>query len=263
MAIGCHKSRLNRITSGVLQGSTIGHMLFNLYINELPDLANDYESCEEETHRPNENLFNSNCRKYGSIPCYVDNALYTVSRKSRTWNQERLEIMLQTLNFFSLNANHLTVNKSKTTLQEMMLKQKRCKFKGSPPQLVTLMDKGHIKVIKAQHSNKILGGILQNDLQWNAHMESGEEPLLSALRKKLGTIKYLAKNAPTKTKLLLVNGLLLSKILYLLPLYGGTQQKYLNKIQVIMNNSIRFVTGLHKRSKTRTLMESVGWMEIK
>ena len=29
-----------------------------------------------------------------------------------------------------------------------------------------------------------------------------------------------------------------------------------------MNNTIRFVTGLQKRAKTRTLMESVGRMEI-
>ena len=93
-------------------------------------------------------------------------------------------------------------------------------------------------------------------------METGEEPMLSNLRKQLGALKYLAKCAPKKNKLILANGLILSKILYLLPIYGGTHTKYMNKIQVIMNNTIRFVTGAHKRAKTLDLMKSVGWLDI-
>ena len=62
--------------------------------------------------------------------------------------------------------------------------------------------------------------------------------------------------------MMLTNGLILSKILYLLPLYGTTHEKYLRKIQVIMNKAIRFVTGLNKRTKTRKLMEEVGWLTV-
>ena len=30
-----------------------------------------------------------------------------------------------------------------------------------------------------------------------------------------------------------------------------------------MNNAIRFATGMHKRTNTRTLMEAAGWMDIR
>ena len=67
---------------------------------------------------------------------------------------------------------------------------------------------------------------------------------------------------PRKSRLLLTNGLILSRVLYLLPLYGVTHEKYMNKIQVVMNNAICFVTGMNKRTKKRTLMEEVGWLDV-
>ena len=161
-----------------------------------------------------------------------------------------------------LNNNNLVVNKSKTVLQEMMLKQKRCKIGGNPPELVTWKDNGEMKIVKTKDHSILLGGTLQNDLQWRAHIESGEKPLLSTIRKKLGALKYLGGGIPRKSRLMLTNGLILSRILYLLPLYGVTQTKYMHKIQVLMNNAIRFVTGKNKRTKTMTLMKEVGWLNV-
>ena len=146
-------------------------------------------------------------------------------------------------NFFNMNG--LTINQSKTVLQEHMLKQKRCKIKGEPPHLDTLDDKGNFKRVNVSRNSIMLGGSLQDDLQLSSHIKSGEEPLLSDVRKKLGALKYLGKNLPKK-KILLANRLILSEILYLLPLYGGMHGKYLNKIQVTMNNTLRFITGLNK-----------------
>ena len=86
--------------------------------------------------------------------------------------------------------------------------------------------------------------------------------MLAKLRQKLGMLKYLGGTIPEKSKLQLVNGMILSRIIYLIPLYGGTYPKYLDKLQAIMNNSIRFVTGYGKRTKTRKLMEAVNWLNI-
>ena len=36
----------------------------------------------------------------------------------------------------------------------------------------------------------------------------------------------------------------------------------MDKLQTIMNNSIRFVMGMGKRTKTRILMESANWLDI-
>ena len=86
--------------------------------------------------------------------------------------------------------------------------------------------------------------------------------MLSNLRKKLGGLKYLSRHIPMKSKLILANGLILSKILYLLPIYGGTDEKYMNKIQVVINDTVHFVTNKNRCTSTRTLMELVGWLDI-
>ena len=76
-------------------------------------------------------------------------------------------------------------------------------------------------------------------------------------------IKFLGRTIPKKSKLLLANGLIIVKLNFLLPIYGGTQEKYVKKIQIILNNTVRFITGAKKRDKTQKLMESVGWLSAK
>ena len=261
VAIGGHKSNLTPVLGGVPQGSIIGPTLFNVFTNELPDLINDYNVCKDEAHNMSDELFNNNCKKCGCLPTYDDDSVYIVANSSRIWNQQRLEEILERLTKF-LNNNRLCINKSKTVLQEFMLKQKRCKVKGEPLNLLTLTDKGDFKRIKVKRSNLFLRGTLQDDLQWKVHLDAGEEPLLADLRKKLGALKYLSGNLPRKIRLILANGIILSKILYILPIYGGTHQKYLSKIQILMNKTIRFVTGFHKRTKSMVLMKEAGWLNI-
>ena len=102
-------------------------------------------------------------------------------------------------------------------------------------------------------------------------------PLIPALRKKLGILKDLRKNIPRKSKLLLENGFIIGKLNFLLPIYGGyglraalevlcfgqfywktkpiygsTQNKYLDKLQVIFyywgsqENKINYSDEIHK-----------------
>ena len=261
VTIGCHDSKINSVKCGVPQGSTLGPTLFNIFTNELPDIVNEYDTCKNVVHKPSEYLFGQNCKECGSLPCYADDALYTVASTSRSWNQKRLEIIFNRLSTF-LNSNRLSINKSKTTLQEMMLVQRKCKQKGEPPHLDVITDKGDNKRVKVKTQNIFLGATLQENLKWSGHIENGEEPMLSSLRKKLGSLKFMSKYLPQKTKLILANGLILSKILYILPIYGGTYEKYLSKIQIIMNKTIRFVLNKSRRTKSSELMTAVGWLDI-
>ena len=145
---------------------------------------------------------------------------------------------------------------------ELMMKQKRCKIDGISPRLITHNDKGDIEVVKTVKSSNFLGGMIQENIQWQEHLETGEDPLPTSLRKKLGLLKFLGKHMPRKCKLLLVNGLLISKILYLLLIYGGTQAKYLKKLQIILNDAAQFITGFGRRCNKLTLMEAVAWLDI-
>ena len=144
-----------------------------------------------------------------------------------------------------------------------MLRQKACKTRGVPPHLDVINEQGNIKRIIAKNSAKCLGATLQNNLQWQAFLESGEDPLIPILRKKLGILKCLGKNIPTKSKKLLANGLIVGKLNFLITLYGGSQKKYLDKLQIILNNAARFVLSANKRTKSSKLMQEMNWLNIR
>ena len=168
---------------------------------------------------------------------------------------DRLDSMMSKLKTY--------LNNSKMTIlwEFMLFKQKLCKARRTPHSLITLNEQGDIKEV--QESSTCLWVVLQGDLQWKAQMETGEDAILPILRKKLGALKYVGKNIPRAGKLLLANGIILGKLNYLLTLYRGPQEKYLRKLQVICNNTIRFVTGAGERTLTLELVNSVNWLTVK
>ena len=207
-------------------------------------------------------LFGNNCNDCGAMTCYADDSTFTVSSKARHTNQEKITEGLENMKLFLL-ANKLCINEDKTALLESMNRQRRCKSKGEPPTLTVLNDKQELVTLKTVKSCRLLGVNMGEDLTWNAHLLKGEKPLLASLRKQTGIIKFLSKNMKMSSRKTLAEGLVLSRIKYLLPLWGGTTENLLRKIQVIINNTARAVTGLGKRTSTLTLMTKCGWLTIK
>ena len=52
-------------------------------------------------------------------------------------------------------------------------------------------------------------------------METGEKAIMPALRSTIGALKYIAHCIPKKSKLLLANGLVMSRVIYLVAMWGG------------------------------------------
>ena len=65
-----------------------------------------------------------------------------------------------------------------------------------------------------------------------------------------------------KGKLLLANGYIISQVIYLLPLWGGTCKKYKHMIQVVINNTARWITGMGKRTSRSKLMKACKWLHL-
>ena len=134
VTVGGTKSMIKTVCTGIPQGSVLGPTLYSIYVNELADVINDHENCTEVQHEDTDELFGDECRKCGNITNYADDSTFHIASKHRETIQETLDNKIKQIESF-LTTNRLTMNISKTTLMEIMLKQKRSRLKGDPPTL--------------------------------------------------------------------------------------------------------------------------------
>ena len=75
-------------------------------------------------------------------------------------------------------------------------------------------------------------------------------------------MKHLGKMIPLKSRKLLVEGLLMSKLLYAISQWGGAGPTMLITAQRLQNKLARWTTGLSRRTKTASLLEALDWFSI-
>ena len=191
-------------------------------MNELPSVINT-DDCPEAAHKVNDdsNLFTPNCGMCGQIPTYADDSTVVISSTTRLHAQEKIVEITDKMKIF-LSSNSLSLNLSKTEIVEIMVRQKRAKMAGSAPQLTVMKPDSTLKVITAKDYCRLLGGNLNKNATWSHHLYLGEKPVVKSLRTTLGFLTHIASNLPVSSRLLLANGLFLSKLIYLLPMWGGS-----------------------------------------
>ena len=67
---------------------------------------------------------------------------------------------------------------------------------------------------------------------------------------------------PQKCRKILAEGLIWSKLTYLIEVWEGVPQTYLKRLQIIMNNTARFVTGDRRCTSKMTLLNKCKWLSI-
>ena len=159
--------------------------------------------------------------------------------KTREKNQVLVDENLENLKLF-LNSNSLCINESKTCLIETMNVQKHCKTSGRPPSILAKNEQGIVVDKQADNSCRLLGANFSQNLTWRAHLLSGEKPLIPALRKQVGRLKFICKNVPFRSRKTLAEGIVLSRVKYLIAMWGGTTANLHRKIQVILNSAARW-----------------------
>ena len=110
---------------------------------------------------------------------------------------------------------------------------------------------------------KLLGCIVSDNLKWKPHILDHEQSLVRQLTRRVNGLAMITFKADFKTKLMVANGLVMSKVCYLIQLWGGCEGYLLKALQVQVNKAARSVTGLSGFTSTKKLMQKCGWLTVK
>ena len=220
-------SEWSSVIKGVPQGSILGPLLFNIFVNDLPDVV-----------------------KHSSINLYADDAtIYVSDRDPATVSMRLSEDLARILQW--IEANGMRMNIAKTQLMVLSRKSRRTHANSVR---VKLED----EEICPQQSVKYLGVTIDQDLSWSQHVEIVRKKSLAGL----SAVRRASAYLPTATRRLLYNALVLPHLDYCSVVYHSCNISNSNKLERVQNYAMRVILKKPPRTPSEPLRDALGWTTL-
>ena len=219
-------SKLNKITTGVPQGSILGPLLFTIYMNDIC-FASNFHSI---LYADDTTLINPICTQDSSE--MINNELSKVC----DW----------------LAVNKLSLNAKKTKYMTFHWHQNTAASRIQP----TIQIQGHM-IDKVSHF-KFLGITLDTNLNWNAHVTE----LSNKLSRTSGVLSKLKNHIPCEILLTIYNSLFQSHLCYGVTCWGFHNSERIIKLQ---KRAIRNVVKAKYNAHTEPIFKNLKilkWADI-
>ena len=187
--------------------------------------------------------------------CYVDDSTYSHGELEPAVLSSKLTDEYKKISAF-MAANKLVINGDKTHLVVMAKKKTSVRR-----QEVFVEADGHI--IAPSRTEKLLGGIICEDMKWKEHLLSSDQSLVSQLTSRVNGLVKVALRSSTPTRLMVANGIFMSKLGYLIQVWGGCEKYLVKALQILQNRAARIVTGKSWWTPTRRLLQDCKWLSVK
>ena len=168
---------------------------------------------------------------------------------------EKLTAQYNTISDY-MAANQLVINADKTHLIVMGTKKT-----ASRRNEVSLLAGDHN--IVHSRTEKLLGAHICEDLKWKEHLLNNEQSAIRQLTSRVNGLVKICERASPGTRLKVANGIFISKLCYLIELWGGCEEYLLNSLQILQNRAARTVTRKFWYTSTRVLLTDCGWLSVR
>ena len=219
------KSDLSSIICGVPQGSILGPLLFNLYVNDLPQI--------------------DNISSYYLLYADDTNIIFSTNDSS-SLNKKMDTVLSNTTSWFK--RNHLSLNTQKTNYMHIIPKH------NSPHEQVTV---NHSKINKTDQT-KFLGITITPDLSWKTHISQ----VIKKVKPGIAMLYKLRNSLPTPALLQIYFSLIHCHLSYAILVWGNSPQNQMTKLLKLQKKAIRIIAHKSPRTSCRPLFKQYRILTI-
>ena len=225
---GNYTSSEEKIMSGVPQGSILGPFLFLCFVNDLPDIFDNF--CKFKAYADDTQLlvFDKNLDK-------LKDKVENVIKMAQTW----------------YNKNGMKNNSSKSEILVISTK-KADKIK------IEVLEENTLKTVKSKKSIKILGVHIDKTLSWSKQIGIVKKNATNIIRK----IHRINKFLPLKLKMILYNTLIVPIFNYADIIWGGCTKTQARRLQVSQNFAARSILGKSKYDSGKEALKELKLLNL-
>ena len=240
------------VNVGVPQGSILGPILYCLMVNDFPEVAHNHPPADDSLA-----FWNTYCSNCGGISCFADDSSFSKSNKDTQSLNEELKVKYKEISEY-MASNRLVLNSDKTHLLVMASTTQHRLYDNYEVELDT-----GLETILPQNHERLLGCEISSNFKWNEHIKDNELSLHRQLTSRINALQKISYAASFSTRKMIANGIVISRIIYAIQLWGGANDYLLKILQVLQNRAARFVTRLDIYTSQRVLLLQCGWMSVK
>ena len=237
----------NSLNCSVVQGGKLSGLLYLIYTNEIPRLHQLMKNKKWMKENLNQNVVEYTEVEHTTVN-FVDDSNSIISFKDSTEMNYYLDRYMQVLKTY-YNQMKLKINSEKTNIMIVSRNQRKAETTD-----LRYEDEKEVVIPKAQI--RILGWIMNQRMSMNSNATIA----ISEVSRMLHNLRNLKHLMSEKTRLIIANSFMKSKLSYGLPLYVGANQNIKNKIKTCMMRVGRWVKGNSQFMIPNTkICKSIKW----